>query len=162
VLSPDNAWMRLICDGRVRLAPVAPNGLTSLMGGASCGFGGDYVAYHLDESSGIGDGRGRSPQGPSDSSDHSSLGVEFYWWPVAKTQGTQKPLVAFRSVVTLKVAASGAFMDGHLDLERGVIERNAVAAAQSSEMELWAPSERVQSVAAWSPWLSIEGVYARK
>ncbi|EEY62673.1 uncharacterized protein PITG_14453 [Phytophthora infestans T30-4] len=94
VLSRDNAWLRLICDSRVRVAPIAFNGLTSLIGGVSSCFGGDY----------------------------------FYWWPTGIAQGgVQTRLTAFRSV-----------------------------------LELWSPAERVQAVAGWEPWLSIEGVYVQK
>ncbi|KAG7380871.1 hypothetical protein PHYPSEUDO_006706 [Phytophthora pseudosyringae] len=147
VLSPDNAWLRLICDGRVRVAPVAPNGLTSLMGGASCGFGGDYVAYRLE------------PQDPT----LDSVCVEFYWWPVGKTQGEdQRRLAAYRSVMTLKTAAGSALMEGRMDLERSFVERQTIDAAEVPELELWAPTERVQAVAGWKSWLSIEGVYARR
>ncbi|KAL4175011.1 hypothetical protein KRP22_006939 [Phytophthora ramorum] len=156
VLFQDNAWLRLICDGRVRVAPVAPNGLTSLMGSAFCGFGGDYVAYRLE------------PQSSNDvavsgkpAADNYLICLEFYWWPLGKTQHgeVQNRLVAFRSVVTLKAATSGALMEAQMELERGFVEYEA---AEMPELELWAPTERVQAVASWQPWLSIEGVYARK
>ncbi|KAG2766490.1 hypothetical protein PC129_g12142 [Phytophthora cactorum] len=141
VLYGYNAWLRLICDGRVRVASVAPNGLTSLMGS---GFGGDYVAYRLEQQE----------------SSNYSICVVFYWWPGG---GTQKDrLTAFRSGLTLKTAASAAFMEVHMELERGFVERQAIAAAEFPELELWSPTERVQAVASWEPWLSIEGIYARK
>ncbi|KAG3075389.1 hypothetical protein PI125_g21754 [Phytophthora idaei] len=47
LLSPNSSWMRLICDGRIRVVPVAPNGLTSLLPGSSYLFGGDYIAHYL-------------------------------------------------------------------------------------------------------------------
>ncbi|KAG6622823.1 uncharacterized protein IUM83_09258 [Phytophthora cinnamomi] len=170
VLSPDNAWLRLICDGRVRVAPVAPNGLTSLMGGASNGFGGDYVAYRLEHRASADTGSGRADDGsrltiqaPGNASDHNSMCVEFYWYPLQKEHAqVEDGLLAFRSVTTLKIATSGAFMEGRMELERGFVAREAIAAADASRLELWTPTERVQAVAQWSPWLSVEGVYARK
>lgn len=170
MLSPDNAWLRLICDGRVRVAPVAPNGLTSLMCGASNVFGGDYVAYRLEHRSPTDAGAARTDDGgslriqaPGNLSDHSSICVEFYWWPLQKEPAQEQDhVLAFRSVSTLKIAASGTFMEGRMDLECGFVEREVIAAAESPRLELWAPTERVQAVANWASWLSIEGVYARK
>ncbi|KAL3657007.1 hypothetical protein V7S43_018055 [Phytophthora oleae] len=159
VLSRDNAWLRLICDGRVRVAPVSPNGLTSLVGGTSCGFGGDYVAFRLEHGSeSLGQ---RTPSGRA--SDDSSLCVEFYWWPFRKTQGADSTqLVAFRSVLTLKTTANGAFLEGQMDLEHGFVDREAIASADFPDLEHWAPTERVQAVTSWEPWLLVEGLYARK
>ncbi|EGZ22805.1 hypothetical protein PHYSODRAFT_480336 [Phytophthora sojae] len=167
VLAADNAWLRLICDGRVRVAPVAPNGLTSLMGGASNSFGGDYVAYRLEHRASTNaaedGGRLTTIQAPDNASDHSSICVEFYWWPLQQEQAQeQDQLLAFRSVTTLKIATSGTFMEGRMELECGFVKREGFTAAESSRLELWAPTERVQAVAGWAPWLSIEGVYARK
>ncbi|KAE8965909.1 hypothetical protein PF011_g28121, partial [Phytophthora fragariae] len=170
VLSPDNAWLRLICDGRVRVAPVAPNGLTSLMCGASNVFGGDYVAYRLEHRSPTDastartdDGGSLRIQAPGNLSNHSSICVEFYCWPLQKEPAQEQDhVLAFRSVATLKIAASGTFMEGRMDLECGFVDREAIAAAESPRLELWAPTERVQAVANWSSWLSIEGMYARK
>ncbi|KUF82147.1 hypothetical protein AM587_10015604 [Phytophthora nicotianae] len=144
VLSRQNAWLRLICDGRVRVAPVTPNGLTSLLGGASCGFGGDYVAYRLEQ------------QEPS----NYSICLEFYWWPVGKTPSDR--VIAFRSTMTLKTTTNGAFLEVRLNLERGIVDHQTVVAAEFPELELWSPTERVQAVDIWEPWISIEGVYARK
>ncbi|EEY53666.1 uncharacterized protein PITG_19840 [Phytophthora infestans T30-4] len=147
VLSRDNAWLRLICDSRVRVAPIAFNGLTSLIGGVSSCFGGDYVAYRLER------------QEPT----INCICVEFYWWPTGIAQGgVQTRLTAFRSVVTLKSEPNGAFMEVRVNLERGVVENQTIVAAAFPQLELWSPAERVQAVAGWELWLSIEGVYVQK
>ncbi|KAF4148129.1 hypothetical protein GN958_ATG02677 [Phytophthora infestans] len=147
VLSRDNAWLRLICDSRVRVAPIAFNGLTSLIGGVSSCFGGDYVAYRLER------------QEPT----INCICVEFYWWPTGIAQGgVQTRLTAFRSVVTLKSEPNGAFMEVRVNLERGVVENQTIVAAAFPQLELWSPAERVQAVAGWDLWLSIEGVYVQK
>lgn len=152
VLTRDNGWLRLICDGHVRVAPVFPNGLTSLVG-ASCGFGGDYVAYRLDRqaSASLCNDGGGSP-----------ICVEFYWWPFRKPQDADpNQLVAFRSVLTLKMTADGALVDGSIALERGFVDHEAIANANYPDMEHWAPTKRVQAVANWESWIVLEGVYAR-
>ncbi|OWZ23008.1 hypothetical protein PHMEG_0002186 [Phytophthora megakarya] len=158
VLSSDNAWLRLICDGRVRVAPVAPNGLTSLMGGDSCGFGGDYIAYQ--QTSTIhSDGNN---QRSTSVSDQNSICVEFYWWSQYKTQEeAQNPHVAYRSVLAMKTITNGAFMEAKMNLQRGFVDHQTIAAAAYPNLELWTPNERVQAVTSWNPWLTIQGVYAR-
>ncbi|KAG1707034.1 hypothetical protein DVH05_026230 [Phytophthora capsici] len=161
VLSRDNGWLRLICDGRVRVAPVSPNGVTSLVG-ASCFFGSDYVAYRLQQSSERLDANGRRLTQSNNASDDSSLCVEFYWWPFRKPQDADpNQLVAFRSVLTLKTTANGAFMDSRIALERGFVDREAIEDAEFPDLEHWAPTERVQAVASWETWLLIEGLYMR-
>lgn len=160
MLSRDNAWLRLICDGRVRVAPVVPNGFTSLIGCASCGFGGDYVAYRIDQRS-SNDSVEPTTQTANSANDNGLIGVEFYWWSLRQGEA-QNRLAAFRSVLTLTTTASGAFMEGRMDLGRGFVECQAIAAAEFPELELWTPTERVKAVASWEPWLTSVGVYARK
>jgi hypothetical protein len=143
VLLPGNAWLHLICDGRLRVAPVTPNGLTSLIGGA---VGGDYIAYRLESASG------------DSSGDVCPICLEFYWWPLGQTDGA----TAFRVLVTLKTATSGAFIEAQVNLERGLLEPALLAAASTPRLELWTPGERLRAVTSWHSWLSIAGVYARK
>ncbi|KAG7387024.1 hypothetical protein PHYPSEUDO_014804 [Phytophthora pseudosyringae] len=146
LLSRDMAWLRLICDGRVRVAPVMPNGLTSLVGGSSSQFGGDYVAYHQHGSIG----------GSTDVHECNPFCIEFYWWPLGNAP--KAPLEASRIVVTLKVSDNGAFMQGQICLERGFVDREMASAPR---LELWSPRERVEAVDSWHLWLLIEGVYTR-
>ncbi|RLN90480.1 hypothetical protein BBJ28_00012442 [Nothophytophthora sp. Chile5] len=169
ILPRESAWLRLICDGRVRVAPVAPNGLASLLGGASSDFGGDYVAYGPGQWTAVSSGTNTITsdvprKATSKNSDGGAIRLEFYWWPDGHTEAEPEPeqLHAFRSVATLKAAASGAYLEAQMELERGVVEQMAIARAPSPSLELWSPTERVRAVASWQRWFSVQAIYARE
>ncbi|KAF1774135.1 hypothetical protein GQ600_2901 [Phytophthora cactorum] len=161
LLSPNSSWMRLICDGRIRVAPVAPNGLTSLLPGSSYLFGGDYIAHYLQltqtENYSF-NASARSTAGGTGVL--SMICLEFYWWPL-RERTMEADRVAYRMVMTLKTYRMEAFLDGRACFERGLVDQDAVMAATTPHLELWTPTERVQLVKSWEQWLTVEGRYAR-
>ncbi|KAG2851056.1 hypothetical protein PC113_g16242 [Phytophthora cactorum] len=161
LLSPNSSWMRLICDGRIRVAPVAPNGLTSLLAGSSYLFGGDYIAHYLQltqtENYSF-NASARSTAGGTGVL--SMICLEFYWWPL-RERTMEADHVAYRMVMTLKTYRMEAFLDGRACFDRGLVDQDAVMAATTPHLELWTPTERVQLVKSWEQWLTVEGRYAR-
>ncbi|KAG3044546.1 hypothetical protein PC121_g21837 [Phytophthora cactorum] len=161
LLSPNSSWMRLICDGRIRVAPVAPNGLTSLLPGSSYLFGGDYIAHYLQltqtENYSF-NASARSTAGGTGVL--SMICLEFYWWPL-RERTMEADHVAYRMVMTLKTYRMEAFLDGRACFDRGLVDQDAVMAATTPHLELWTPTERVQLVKSWEQWLTVEGRYAR-
>ncbi|KAG6960126.1 hypothetical protein JG688_00009754 [Phytophthora aleatoria] len=161
LLSPNSSWMRLICDGRIRVAPVAPNGLTSLLPGSSYLFGGDYIAHYLQLSQTENysfNASARSTAGGTGVL--SMICLEFYWWPL-RERTMEADRVAYRMVMTLKTYRMEAFLDGRACFERGLVDQDAVMAATTPHLELWTPTERVQLAKSWEQWLTVEGRYAR-
>ncbi|CEG41092.1 uncharacterized protein PHALS_11259 [Plasmopara halstedii] len=120
VLPKKDAWLQLLCDAQIRVAPIALNGLTSLLGGSSYEFG------------------------------------EFYWWPAQNENNAMQISTAFRCVTYLRIAIGGEFMEGVMNLERGIVSREAIMAAGVSDLKLLTPVARVQTVTYWEPWLSTE------
>ncbi|KAL7680264.1 hypothetical protein Plhal304r1_c067g0154761 [Plasmopara halstedii] len=142
VLPKKDAWLQLLCDAQIRVAPIALNGLTSLLGGSSYEFGGDYVAYLLEQQE----------------TKMTSICVEFYWWPAQNENNAMQISTAFRCVTYLRIAIGGEFMEGVMNLERGIVSREAIMAAGVSDLKLLTPVARVQTVTYWEPWLSTEAM----
>ncbi|KAG7376236.1 hypothetical protein PHYPSEUDO_013993 [Phytophthora pseudosyringae] len=140
VLSEESAWLRLICDGRLRVAPLTPNGLTSLMGGAACGFNGDYMAYCLQDAA-------------TNSSEDGPICFELYSWPTVEISQT-----ALQFEITLKAGANGACIEAQMTLQCGSVE---LGGAQAPQLECLTPAERLQTVASWQPWFTVASVYQR-
>ncbi|ETI55684.1 hypothetical protein, variant 1 [Phytophthora nicotianae P1569] len=156
LLSPNNSWLQLICDGRARVAPVAPSGLSSLLAGPSYTFGGDYIARYVSkEDRSI---RCSSRNMAGDTGVGGVIFLEFYWWPL---EDTKTSLVAYRMVVTLMTTARVPVLNGSVRFERGLIDQDTVTSAATPHLELWVPTERVQLVKTWKQWLIVDGQYRR-
>ncbi|OWZ08620.1 hypothetical protein PHMEG_00018804 [Phytophthora megakarya] len=153
LLPHDNKWLRLICDGRVRVAPVAPNGMVSLLTGSPCVFGGDYMAHFLQQTP-------KEDDGCVDVRDASFISLEFYWWPLQQTNlEKETSLVAYRVVVTLRTTHQSNFCEARARFDRGVVNYDAIMAAPTPHLEMWTPSQRAGLAINWQLWLQVDGHY---
>ncbi|KAF4146975.1 hypothetical protein GN958_ATG03862 [Phytophthora infestans] len=135
-----------------------PNGLTSLVTGSSCSFGGDYIACHVFKDTTSPANSTRSTTNETGAG--SMICVEFYWWPLGEIEMVAG-FVACRMVVTLSTLDTDSFLDGRVSFERGLVNHDAVVAATAPDLELWSPSNRAKLVDSWEPWLTVGCHYAR-